>query len=85
MRDEWNIRNRAALSGSYAWALLLASAAATADGVSPARAAGELFMERGFGWATVFLLVLTWTLPAMGPRLVESDAVLRPASWAARG
>lgn len=42
-------------------------------------------MERGFGWATVFLLVLTWTLPAMGPRLVESDAVLRPASWAARG
>ncbi|MEU0158655.1 hypothetical protein ABZ154_07370 [Streptomyces sp. NPDC006261] len=81
----WNIRNRVALSGSYVWAVFLASAAgAIADGVSLVRAAGELLTERGFGWAVAFLLVLTWTLPAMGPRLVEPEEVLRPVSWAAR-
>ncbi|MFJ7325741.1 hypothetical protein ACIQVN_05720 [Streptomyces cyaneofuscatus] len=86
MRNEWNVRNRVALSGCYGWALYLLSVAdATADGVSPARAAESLVVERGFGWAVAFLLVLTWTLPAMGPRLVAPDAVLRPVSWAARG
>lgn len=85
-RKVWNIRNRAALSGSYVWAVFLVSAVgAIVDGVGLVRAAGELLTERGFGWAVAFLLVLTWTLPAMGPRLVEPDEVLRPVSWAARG
>ncbi|SBU99735.1 hypothetical protein YW5DRAFT_06356 [Streptomyces sp. Ncost-T6T-1] len=84
-RRAWNIRNRVALSGSYVWAVFLASAAgAIADGVGLGRAAGELLMERGFGWAVAFLLVLTWTLPAMGPRLVGPDEVLRPLSRSAR-
>ncbi|MGA5044673.1 hypothetical protein [Streptomyces arboris] len=86
MRKEWNVRNRVALSGCYVWALFLLSVAgATADGVSLARAAESLLVERGFGWAVAFLSVLTWALPAMGPRLVGPDAVLRPVSWAARG
>ncbi|MFH9606277.1 hypothetical protein [Streptomyces sp. NPDC017448] len=84
-KKAWNIRNRVALSGSYGWAVFLMSAAgAIADGVGVDRAAGELLMERGFGWAVAFLLVLTWTLPAMGPRLVGPDEVLRPLSRAAR-
>ncbi|OSC76623.1 hypothetical protein B5180_01210 [Streptomyces sp. BF-3] len=74
-----------ALSGSYVWAVFLASAAgAIADGVGLGRTAGELLMERGFGWAVAFLLVLTWMLPAMGPRLVGPDEVLRPLSRSAR-
>ncbi|QWQ41741.1 hypothetical protein KME66_12490 [Streptomyces sp. YPW6] len=83
---EWNVRNRIVLSGGYVWAgFLLSTAAAIADGVGPVRAADDLLTERGFGWAVAFLLVLTWTLPAMGPRLVAPDDVLRPESWAARG